>query len=219
MPRILASAAALLLIGSLCSAAPSATPAPAPAKAALTGKIIWDQTKINAPDLSKVLVYLKPLDPAYHFDPPRTSYVISQKQVKFTPEFAVVVQGQTVDFPNDDTMKHNVYSFSEPKWFDLGVYSKGEKKSVTFDRAGLVSIHCSIHELMNGTIFVVPAPFYTMTDAAGNYTIDGVSPGRYELQTWHPILPTFKKQVEVAPGGTSTDISATKDLVTGGEPN
>lgn len=135
---------------------------------------------------------------------PEAHPVISQKNARFDPPLAVVVKGQTVDFPNDDNIDHNVFSFSKVKKFDLGIYPKGEKKSLVFDREGPVLIFCSVHEQMNGILFVVPNALYALTDSAGRFSITGVPVGRYSVRTWNAAMPGASRLVEV----TSIAVSA-----------
>jgi plastocyanin len=105
---------------------------------------------------------------------------IAQRDVRFAPDFAIVVAGQRVDFPNDDNVAHNVYSGSATKQLNLGVYEKGESRSATFDQPGLVQLRCWLHKRMSADIIVVPNRFYA--DArAGAFRIAGVPAGSYRL--------------------------------------
>lgn len=127
---------------------------------------------------------------------------IRQKNAVFTPGFLAVQQGQTVRMPNDDDVRHNVYSYSGENEFDLGIYPSGVTRSVTFEHPGAVEIHCSIHESMNGTVFVSPSPWYAQVDAAGRFVIDDLPPGRYRLRTWSERLPRAEMFLRVVPGAT-----------------
>jgi plastocyanin len=105
---------------------------------------------------------------------------IAQRGVKFTPDFVVVVAGQRVEFPNEDNVAHNVYSASDAKQLNLGVYEKGESRSVVFEQPGLVQLHCWLHKRMNADIIVVPNRFHA--DArSGTFRITGVPAGTYRL--------------------------------------
>ncbi len=67
----------------------------------------------------------------------------------------------------------------------MGRFRKNEKPaSVVFDKPGVVTIHCEIHDRMRGTILVLETPFFSKSDAAGRYRIDHVPPGRYTLRAW-----------------------------------
>jgi plastocyanin len=123
--------------------------------------------------------------------------VMHQKNAIFDPAFLVVAKGQSVSFVNEDKIDHNVFSFSKPKKFDLGIYPRGQQKTVLFDREGPVLIFCSIHEMMNAVIFVVPTQLFARTDAGGRFEIRDVPPGKYRLRTWHTALPEGQDYVEV----------------------
>ncbi|HHH47403.1 MAG TPA: methylamine utilization protein [Gammaproteobacteria bacterium] len=56
--------------------------------------------------------------------------------------------GDTVRFRNDDPFFHNIFSLSDLKTFDLGSFPKGQSKTVTFDKAGMVEVECAIHPEM-----------------------------------------------------------------------
>ncbi|MBI4525054.1 MAG: hypothetical protein HY695_14720 [Deltaproteobacteria bacterium] len=114
--------------------------------------------------------------------------VIDQRDVKFIPRVLPVIVGTTVDFPNNDKSWHNVFSASEAKKFDLGLYAPGKTRSVTLDKAGVVRILCNVHPNMEAFVVVKEHPFFSATDKRGNYQIGGIPPGKYRLEVWHPDL-------------------------------
>jgi hypothetical protein len=146
-----------------------------------------------------VVVYLEPLDASAPPPPPRRS-VVRQRGARFDPGFVVIAAGQTVDMPNDDPIYHNVFSYSKPNDFDLGLYPSGQSRSVTFRHPGVVRTYCSIHESMNGTVFVSPTPLFAVVDDAGRFEIAEVPPARYRLRTWCDRLPPTEREVRIAPG-------------------
>jgi len=90
-------------------------------------------------------------------DPPAPNHaVITQSGIRFSPTFLVVVAGQTVDMSNEYNVAHNVYSMSATKKFNLGVYEKGQSRSVTFEKSGLVGVSCWLHKRMNASILGKP---------------------------------------------------------------
>lgn len=162
----------------------------------------------SARDLSGVIIYLVAQGHNLETPLPASRPVISQKNARFDPPLLVVIKGQAVDMPNDDDIDHNVFSFSKVRSFDLGVYPKGQKKSVTFDQEGPVLIFCSVHEQMNGIIYVVPNPLYAVTDSQGKFSITRVPVGKYFVRTWHATLPETVKYVEVK----TLDVEARKPV-------
>lgn len=135
---------------------------------------------------------------------PHESPTITQHGAEFHPDFLVVVAGQSVTFPNDDRMAHNVFSVSPTRPFDLGHYRQGESRSVQFDRAGIVDVFCNIHDNMHATIVVVPSTFHAAPDASGHFAIDGVPPGSYRLAAYSVAAGRATRSAAVAAGGTTS---------------
>jgi plastocyanin len=111
-----------------------------------------------------------------------------QKDLKFFPYVLPVIVGTTVEFPNDDRVWHNIYSDSNAKKFDLGLYGPGKTKTVTFDTPGVVRIRCNVHPTMEAYIVVEAHQNFVSPDARGNYRFDGIPLGTYRVQVWHPLL-------------------------------
>jgi plastocyanin len=109
---------------------------------------------------------------------------ISQRQRTFDPGLLVVQTGTSVDFPNLDTVRHHVYSFSPARTFELKLYNGRPSSPVLFDRAGIVVLGCNIHDQMVGTVVVVDTPLFGRTDAAGRVVLD-VPAGEHRLLAWH----------------------------------
>lgn len=116
--------------------------------------------------------------------------VMDQRSMKFIPRVLPVGIGTTVDFPNNDTAWHNVFSTSPAKKFDLGLYPPGKTRSVTFDQPGTVRILCNVHPEMEAFIVVKEHSYFSRVDQEGNYRIDGVPLGTYRLEVWHPEMGT-----------------------------
>lgn len=127
--------------------------------------------------------------------------VMDQRDMKFTPRVLPVVVGTTVDFPNHDKTFHNVFSTSEAKKFDLGLYPAGKSRNVAFDKAGVVKILCNVHPNMEAFIVVKSHSYYAATDAHGNYRLNGVPLGKYRLEVWHPELEVRTVPVELVRDG------------------
>jgi len=126
---------------------------------------------------------------------------VMQKDANFNPHVLPVLVGTTVEWPNEDEILHNVFSFSETKPFDLGLYNGLNVEAVTSDRPGRVDIFCSIHARMSCIVLVRDNPFFATTNARGNYRIADVPPGTYKLRAWHERLPSQVKEITVPETG------------------
>jgi plastocyanin len=138
-------------------------------------------------DRSGVLVFLEGVPMSAPAPLPRQNPVISQADRRFEPKVLPVLQGTTIDFPNDDLIFHNVFSLSKTQPFDLGVYKPGDSKSLTFPQAGLVKVYCNMHPQMISNIIVLENPCFALTDEAGAFVIGDVPDGTYNLRTWHEL--------------------------------
>jgi plastocyanin len=158
-------------------------------------------------DAGPIVVYLEssttqPLS----FTLPKRPLEIHQKDASFSPNFLVIAAGETVVMPNDDVIFHNVFSYSTPNDFDLGLYPRGESRAKTFQYPGVVRVYCSIHESMNATIFVAPSIWHAIADARGEFTIPDVPPGTYRLRTWNRRLPPASQVVQVNGGAVTANL-------------
>jgi plastocyanin len=127
---------------------------------------------------------------------------VAQKSATFSPHVLPVMVGTTVEWPNYDTIYHNVFSISDAKSFDLDLY-KGNPpdKRVTFDKPGRVDVFCSIHKDMNCIVLVLENPYFASTDENGDYKISDVPPGKYKLKAWHERLPADEREIIVPTNG------------------
>ena len=140
---------------------------------------------------------------------PAGSVVVSQKGMAFSPAVAVAVVGQSIDFPNDDDTAHQVYSLSATRKFNLGFYASGETRSVVVDKAGLVDIHCYLHQHMHGMIVIVPGSMNAVANIGAAYRIGNVPPGKHVLKIWSAGTGVQTREVIVPASGEATaDLSA-----------
>ncbi len=127
---------------------------------------------------------------------------VAQKDAVFFPHVLPIMTGTTVEWPNNDTIYHNVFSMSDAKSFDLDLY-KGNppEKRVTFDHPGRVDVFCSIHANMHCVVLVLDNPYFASTDENGRYVIRNVPPGTYKLKAWHERLPADEREIVVPAEG------------------
>jgi plastocyanin len=114
--------------------------------------------------------------------------VMDQHNLAFLPQVLVVAVGTEVEFPNNDSVSHQVYSFSKAKKFQLPLYKGAQHRPVTFDQAGIVVLGCNIHDQMAAYIYVTDAPFYGTTDAQGSLRLPNVPAGDYLVRLWSPFI-------------------------------
>lgn len=155
--------------------------------------------KISASRLKSpkdILVYIDKID-GEEFTPPEKPEKMDQSNLVFIPRVLPVLVGTTVEFHNNDDLKHNVFGVGDDD-FDLGVWTKGIVKTHTFNNLGEAAILCNVHPEMEAYIPVLQNPYFALTNEEGNYKIEDVPSGLYILKTWHDRLRSVKEEVEVS---------------------
>ncbi len=163
----------------------------------ITGKVKVFRARRSA----DVVVYLT--DVPGTFAPPLKRPRIDQKNLTFIPHVLPIVIGTTVDFANGDNVKHNVYSSSETKKFNLGTYGNEIVKQVTFDKEGEAALACNVHTEMFAYIVMLPNSYFARTGNDGGFTITDIPPGEYTLKTWHEKKRPYQQKVTVEAGKTT----------------
>ena len=113
--------------------------------------------------------------------------VIDQIDKEFIDHVTPIQLGTAIDFPNHDQIRHHVYSFSPAKNFDIPLYKDSPEHPILFDRTGVVSLGCNIHDWMSAYIYVIDTPYFTTTDKNGTASLN-LPAGEYEIRYWHPNI-------------------------------
>jgi plastocyanin len=138
--------------------------------------------------------------PAVHGD----KVTIEQVRKQFMPNWAVIQRGTTVEFPNTDSVYHNVFSQSSGNSFDLGLYnSTSAAKNHVFSEPGAVDIFCNIHPQMAASILVVPNRHFAKVKADGTFEITDVPGGKRKVVAWAPGSRMAVQWVDLNPGETA----------------
>ena len=146
---------------------------------------------------------------------PQGAYSVVQQNMKFAPFVLIAPVGAEVSFPNRDTVRHHVYSFSPTKPFELKLYgSEQAARTVKFDKAGVVALGCNIHDSMVAFIRVVGTPFAAKTEAAGQARLTGMNAGAANLKIWHPYLKAPGNEIvrSVALGPNAASLTVDVDM-------
>jgi plastocyanin len=123
--------------------------------------------------------------------------VMDQKNRMFVPHVLPVQTGTKVRFPNSDDIRHQVYSFSPAKPFQLPLYKGTPANPEVFDRAGVVTLGCNIHDQMSAYIVIVDTPHYEKTPASGQATLRDLDAGKYTVRVWYPDMRAEPKPQSV----------------------
>lgn len=151
--------------------------------AAATGLQVQLQDGAGRP-LADVVVYAEPEVALAAPRNPATAQ-IEQKGLKFIPLVSVIQTGTTILFPNNDKVRHHIYSFSPAHKFDQKLYSGQAAAPQVFERAGTVVLGCNIHDKMLAYVRVVDTPYFAKSDSQGMAQLELPAGARYTLRAWH----------------------------------
>lgn len=158
------------------------------ALSARAGSLVVDARDGSDRPLSDVVVFLESAQARRQVRPIENAEM-GQAGKQFVPQVLVVTTGSEVNFPNRDTVRHHVYSFSPVRKFELKLYIGTPTKPVLFDQPGIAVLGCNIHDQMVGWIVIVDTPYFGRTAEKGQLVLDKLPAGSYRLRSWHAGLP------------------------------
>lgn len=151
--------------------------------------------------LANVLVFLKKVKKGKPFTDAQKKVVADQAACIFVPHVALVAEGGEVEFKNSDTVLHNVKGNSiRNGQFNEGVEAKKSLKKTFKKGHDVIQVSCSVHAWMVSYVVVMPHPYYAVTDAQGNFKLEDVPAGKYNVIVWHG---SKKTECEVSVDGKS----------------
>ena len=187
-------------------------PLPAPRKAAALCALLWLTGAASAGKPLEGAVVSLVSDAARRAVRPLPEQEISQENKQFVPAVRVVTVGTLVRFPNRDSVRHHVYSFSPAKKFEIKLYAGTPAAPVLFDQPGVAVLGCNIHDQMVGWVVVLDTPYFAQTDAQGQALLEGMPAGAHQLRAWHARLPVDVTPPQQAIALTEGDSTATVRL-------
>lgn len=162
------------------------------------------QVTLHGVPVQHAVVYLVRDDPGAARAVAPVRALIDQRDLRFVPGLVAVPPGSAVEFPNSDAVLHNVFNpgGAGGAGFDLGTYASRERRSITFTREGAYVILCHMHPEMAAYVFVVDAPYRTVSDADGRFLLEGVPAGAWRLHVWQRRALPLEVALALAPGET-----------------
>ncbi len=162
----------------------------------LRGQIILHKGTAGKPsrEAQTAQVYFTPRA-AIELEAPSEPFEIVTVRKEFVPRSLSVPVGSTVRFPNQDVILHNVFSVSGMNRFDLGLYRRGDGKTATFERPGVVRVFCNVHHSMVAYVLVVDTPFSTSPDFNGQFSLEGLPDGPGTLHVWHERSRPYSREL------------------------
>jgi plastocyanin len=157
----------------------------APLAHAQNAEIAAKITDAHGKPVADAVVVAAPSDGSLKLPARSPKDVVDQVDKEFLPKVQAILVGTAVTFPNRDSVRHQVYSFSPARRFELPLYT-GVPQAVTFDKPGVVILGCNIHDWMVGYVYVSESPYFAKTDAQGKAVLPNLPSRAYVVRVWHP---------------------------------
>lgn len=149
--------------------------------------------------LRNVFVWVKSGLAAQNWVVPSTPVTIDQQYCMYHPHVVGAVVGQPIRISNSDPVNHNIHPIPQTneEWNETQSPGEAPKIRVFAKEEIMVPVKCNVHPWMRAYIGVVSHPFFAVTGDDGSFTIKGLPPGTYTIQTWHEKFGTQEQQVTV----------------------
>ena len=161
--------------------------------------------------MAEALVWLKNV--SYSGGVPSDPAVLDQKGCVYDPHVFGMVAGQELLIKNSDATLHNIHSMPKVnKEFNFAMPKVVKTKKSTFAKSepSPFYIKCDVHPWMKTWVLVSDHPYYAVTDTNGNFSIDNIPAGTYEVVCWQE---KFGSKRAITSEVTIGDGSTTKDFV------
>jgi plastocyanin len=167
---------------------------------------VLDDFKISADGgLKDVVIVLEHVEAGKPFN--KKPILIDSEDCKFTPDVNAVRQGEAFKVNNLDAVMHNsqVYQAERGKIIQNLPVPPEEVTDgkVTFQKKfKIFQMICGMHEFMQTWGYRVQNPYYFITKLGGEFKIDNIPPGDYNLHAWHYLMKSQNQRIHVAKNGT-----------------
>jgi plastocyanin len=137
---------------------------------------------------------------------PTTAVALDQHGCMYAPHVVGVMAGQNLEVKNSDPTNHNIHPQPQTnqEWNESQPPGSESKMKVFARQEVMIPVKCNIHPWMRSYIGVVGNPFFAVTGDDGTFTIKGLPPGTYTIETWHEKYGVMDQQVTVGPKDSKT---------------
>lgn len=152
--------------------------------------------------LRNAVVILRPIAKSASA-PPRQAELDNQR-CAFTPHVQIVTTGSDLLLKNSDPILHTVHArLGRETLFNVGLPT-WRRVTKRLDRPGAVRIDCDVlHTWMSAVVYVSDSPHGVVTDGQGEFVIENLTAGDYELEVWHERLGQQRQRIIIKEAATA----------------
>lgn len=135
--------------------------------------------------VANTVVFLKNISQGKAMELPANRRFVDQRHCRYEPHILLVPVGATLQMKSSDATLHTIH-MEGAATYNLPFPFPNQVISRSMPTVGLVDLKCNGgHTWMNAEMFVVPHPYYVVTDESGKFELTDVPAGDYELVAWH----------------------------------
>jgi hypothetical protein len=171
-------------------------------------KAVYPETVVandNA-TLRNVFVYVKSGLEGKNFAVPDDAVVLDQDGCVYKPHVLGIQARQTLSVKTSDNTTHNIHPIPKVnREWNVSQPPNADPITQSFSRPEVsIPVKCNQHPWMRAYIHVVSHPYYAVTDDDGDFKIENLPPGDYEIETIHEEYGAQTQKVTVAANGSAT---------------
>jgi hypothetical protein len=159
---------------------------------------------VNKGRVVNVLVYVTDSSvlEMYSWKPPDSTVELAHTGCRYQPHVLGMQVGQTLSIVNSDATHHNTHPTPRfNKEFNQTQPPGAPPIIQTFTHPEVaMPFKDNQHPWERAYVAVFKHPYFSITDANGDFKIEGLPPGQYELVAWHEKMGEKKVQLTVLPG-------------------
>ncbi|MBI3353105.1 MAG: carboxypeptidase regulatory-like domain-containing protein [Nitrospirae bacterium] len=125
------------------------------------------------------------------------------------PLVTVLENHRTLSVVNKDPIIHNMQVYQNQKGniilnTPLPISDEPRGGILDFEADNKIAhMICGMHEFMQSWAYVIDNPYYTNTKKDGDFLINDIPPGTYEVVVWHPHLKPITHEVTISANQSS----------------
>jgi Polysaccharide lyase family 4, domain II len=135
--------------------------------------------------VANTVVFLKDISSGKAMDLPEQRRSLDQRHCRYEPHILLVPVSAVLQMKSSDATLHTIH-MDGAATYNLPFPFPNQLITREMPNVGLVNLRCNGgHNWMNAEMFVVPHPYYVVTDESGKFELSNVPPGQYEIVAWH----------------------------------